>query len=155
MIEEYNNQNTPVIPMELNELAINSLSMAGKWTRFLSIISFIGLGFMVLLGLFFGTFMGAAMQNMPQEMPVAMPFGFGFMGIIYIILALIYFFPIYYLFNFGRKVNTAILTRDSLTLSDALSNLGKHFQFVGVLAVIMLSMYALIFIGGLLGAAFF
>ena len=149
MIEENNTLENTESSIELNENAIKSLHTAGKWTRFLSIVGFIGLGFMVLMGLFFGTFMGAAMEGMPQDVPVAMPFGFGFMGIFYIILA------IFYLLNFGRKVTTAVQTRDSLTLSDALSNLAKHFQFVGILTLILLSMYVLIFIGGILGAALF
>ena len=149
-IDENNETN-----LSRNSTALQSLKTAGKWSRFLAIIGFVSIAFLVIFGLFFGTFMNAFMSNMPTntqgaENLSAIPFAF--MGIIYIVMALVMFFPVYYQFNFGRKITLAIKHHDEVTLTDALNNLGKHYQYIGILTAIFLGLYTLIFLSTLLGA---
>ena len=122
----------------LSPQAIAFLTETRKWVNFLSILGFIAIGFMVLSGLFFGTIMGAMMGSTGMG---AMG-GSAFFGVIYIFIALIYFFPVMYLYKFGTKLKTALANRDSKSLEQSFENLKSHYKFVGILAIIGLSFYA-------------
>lgn len=126
------------------------LRETSTWAYFLSILGFIGLGLMVLLGLFFG----AIMSSLPGGDPYnELGFSGGFLGIIYVIFALIYFFPILYLFMFAKKMKDALRTNDNIELTAAFSNLKSHYKFIGIFTIVILSLYVLIFIIGLIAGA--
>ena len=143
---------------ELENLTLNNQSKGflreiAKWASFLSILGFIGLGFMVLLGVFSkilfanGGMLGTAL---PQDQ--SLPFDISnFMMVIYLIFAAIYFFPVYYLFQFSRKMKIALQTKNDEELANAFEVLKSHYKFIGVFAIIILSLYALLFIVAILG----
>ena len=85
---------------QLEQLTINTKSKSflkeiAKWAFFLSIIGFIGIALMVLLGVFSSVLFGA----IPQTEQI--PFDFSLMlTIMYLVLAVLYFFPVYYLLKF-------------------------------------------------------
>ena len=141
--------------MKLNESAIAFLRESAKWCMFLAILGFIGIAFMVIMGLFMGTFlssisaMGGGMNNSPFAM---MP---GLMAAFYIVIALLYFFPIYYLFKYAQNTKVALQTANSDLLADALGYLKSHHKFLGIMMIVMISLYILIIIGAvfMFGAA--
>ena len=49
------------------------------------------------------------------------------------------------------KIQHAILSKNNQVLEDALEFLKSHYKFIGILMVIMLGFYALIFLVGLFG----
>lgn len=126
-----------------------------KWAKFLSILGFIGIGFMVVGGLLFGTFMGS-MGKMMESTPSngAMALSGTVMAVIYVLIAAVYFFPILYLYRFSTRTKEALVSGNSQGLSIGIENLKKHYKFVGILAVIILSLYALIFIFTILFGGF-
>lgn len=128
--------------LSLSKSAIVFLEETRKWTNFLSILGFIGIGIMVVFGLFAGAIM-STMSNTLGAPVDAFP---GFFGFIYIIMALVYFFPVLYLYRFGAKLKVALKTHDNTMLTLALENLKSHYKFVGIVAVIMLSIYLLTFL---------
>src|SRR5690606_5805312 len=113
-----------------------------KWAFFLSIIGFIGLGLTVLFGLFFSAFMGAMPSNSYNEIGISP----GILGMIYVVIGMIYFFPVYYLFNFAKKLKSALLSNNTEELTAAFSNLKSHYKFVGIFTIVIISLYLLIFI---------
>ena len=126
------------------------LKETATWAYFLSILGFIGLGLMVLMGLFFGTIL----SSMPGGDPYSeLGFSGGFVGIFYVIIALIYFFPILYLFRFAKKMKDALRGNDNVELTAAFSNLKSHYKFVGIFTIVILSLYVLIFIIAMLVGA--
>ena len=129
----------------LSEEIKGYLSETAKWAYFLSIVGFVGLGLMVLFGLFFGTIMGAAMENLYD---VGYSAG---LGMVYVVLALIYFFPILYLYKFSKKMKTALSSNNNEALAASFLNLKSHYKFVGIFTIIILSLYLLIFIFGIIG----
>lgn len=141
--------NTPIT--ELEELHLSSeskifLKETAKWSFFLSIIGFIGIAFMVILALF-SSFI---FNNIPQTQ--SLPFNFGVaMAIFYLIMAAIYFIPIYYLFQFSNKMKKALASKNDETLTDAFSMLKAHYKFLGVFTIILLSLYFLVFIAAMIG----
>lgn len=139
---------------ELEQLTLNGRSKSflretAKWSKFLSIIGFVGIGLMIV----FALFAGAIFSAIPQAK--AMPFDLGIvMTITYLILAAVYFFPIYYLYQFSTKMKTALLTKNDDTLSDAFEVLKSHYKFVGVFTIIILSLYALALISSIFVGVF-
>lgn len=140
-----------------NEQDDNGLSLSNEskgylaetagWTKFLAIIGFVMMGLLVLMGLFAGSIFSALGAG--DEMPFP-PFLF---GLIYIIIGLIYFFPILYLFRFSTKVKEAIQQKNEALLTAGFSNLKSHYKFVGILVVAVLALYAVGIVVGLAGMA--
>ena len=129
---------------ELEQLTINTKSKSflketAKWAFFLSILGFIGIGFMVLLGVFSSVIFNAIPQAklVPFDLGLAMTF-------IYLFLAIIYFFPVYYLMKFSTKMKQALATKNDETLADAFDVLKSHYKFIGVFSIITLSLYAML-----------
>ena len=76
------------------------------------------------------------------------------MGLIYVLIGLLYFFPVFYLFKFSSKVRTALATKNTQELDAAFENLKSHYKFIGILMIITLSIYVLFGGGALLAGAF-
>ena len=134
--------------LQLNLQAENALRESAKWSFFLAIIGFIGIGFMVIAGVFMGSAMAMIPSNSYNVSGVN-PLGAmkGFLSVFYIILAVIYFFPILYLYKYAKGMKEALNFRNSNTLSDALVQLGKHHKFLGIMIIVLLSLYIVAIIG--------
>lgn len=141
---------------ELEELNINNrsrnyLKEISKWTFFLSIIGFVGVALMVVVGIFAGTIYGQAFNALnTSQLPVDMGMTMTF---IYIIFALIYFMPVLYLYKFSRRLKVAFASKNDDKLADAIEMLKSHYKYIGVLMIIVLSLYTLLFIVAMLGVA--
>ena len=132
-----------------NELKLNNhskdfLRETAKWAHFLSIIGFIGIGIIVIVAIFFSSFMASAYS----EFPGAASSG-AFLTIIYILVAVLYFFPVLYLYKFSSNMKRALAMEDEVTLAKSFENLKSHYKFIGILTIVMLSFYILIFVIGL------
>lgn len=128
--------------LEINENNSGFLLETAKWTRFLSIVGFVGIGILILFGLLGGTFMANMTSSMPGGTPVS-PF---FLTILYLIMAAIYFAPVYYLWQFSAKLKTAITSASQYDLDSALEYLKSHYKYVGIVTIVVLSIYAFSFI---------
>lgn len=146
--ELQNNQAEADNTLQLSDQTINHLDETRKWTTFLSILGFVFLGLLIIFGLFFGRIF-SRFGNM-QMIPFA-----GLIGIIYIIMAIIYFFPIYYLYMFSSYAKKACETRNPTDMEKAMQNLKSHFKFIGILIIVVLSLYLLIFLIALSTGALF
>lgn len=139
--------------LSLNESAVSALRESAKWCMFLAIIGFIGIAFMILAGAFM-MFAMSALSNNPA-FGSANPFG-GFktyMGLMYIVIAALYFFPIYYLYKYATGTKRALESSNSDVLSDALVNLKSHHKFLGITTIVVISLYILVIIGVVIFAA--
>ncbi len=139
--------------LSLNELAIAALRESAKWCLFLAIVGFIGIGLMILAGAFMSLTMAAIGDN-PAFGGVD-PFGGlkAYFGLIYIVFAALYFFPVYYLYKYATGTKRALESSNSDVLSDALVNLKSHHKFLGITTIVIISLYILIIIGVIIFAA--
>lgn len=135
--------------MELTAQAITSLNETRKWATFLSILGFISIGFMIL-GMVAMLFVGNLIP-MPMGSMGAGPI----MAISFLIVIAIMFFPVYFLFQFASYAKKAIATRNQGDLETSMGYLRNHYRFMGILAIIFISIYILIFVFAGLAAAFF
>lgn len=146
-MEEYtDNQVTERQELNLDLAGISHLKETRGWTQFLSILGFIFLGFMLIFGLAGGTFM--------NKMGPTEQIGSGLFIAMIIIMIVVYFFPIYFLFNFSRFSKTAIETKDPISFTEAMRYLKLHYRYMGILTIIMVSIYALALILGIMASSF-
>ena len=138
---------TEIEQLTLTSGAKSFLKETAKWCKFLSILGFTGLGLLLLSSFFISTIY----DNIPQA--EGMPFNLGtVMTIFYILMIVIYIFPLYYLYQFSIKLKKALISKDDEVLASAFEMLKSHYKFVGVFTIIILSIYILVGIVGLLGA---
>lgn len=135
-------------PLIITDEIHSFLFETAKWAKFLSIVGFVFTGLMVLMGLFFGSVM-SYMSDLPQNSELNASFtsywGFG-MSFFYVLMAIIYFFPIYYLYQFSNKMKIALKEDDQYTLSSSFSYLKSHYKFFGILMIIVIGVYICIFL---------
>lgn len=138
--------------LTLNDLAIDALRESAKWCMFLAIIGFIFIGLMLIMGAFMSVVMSAVPDNNPAFGGAMNPFSAikGFIGIFYILFSLLYFFPVYYLFNYAKGTKLAFESGNSEVLTKALVNLKSHHKFLGIMTIVMISLYILIIIGSVI-----
>ena len=123
------------------------LKETAKWTKFLAILGFVGIGFMVLGSL--------VMLFAPSSLMSNGDFPFGgkiFMMLLYLAFAVLYYFPISYLYQFSENTKKAIENNDNNAIRDAFEFLKSHYKFMGILTIILLAFYAIIIFIALIGA---
>jgi MFS family permease len=122
--------------IEIGQETMNKLNTTRKWTMFLAIIGFIFLGLFIVIGVIAGTFLsafnsGKADLGIPESL----------MFVIFLVLAVIYFFPVLFLFRFSKHTAHAVQTLDKQELHKAFRNLKSYFVYIGVLIIIVLLFY--------------
>lgn len=132
--------------MQLQQTAKDFLKETAKWAYFLSILGFVGIGFIVFAALFASTLF-SAMGHMSAPME-GMGASFGvMMSVVYIIIAVLYFFPVYYLNKFASHAKAAVRENNSEKLTVSLQYLKSHYKFIGIMTLVVFSMYLLMFLG--------
>ena len=141
--------------LTISEKAISSLEETRKWTKFLSVLGFIFVGFIVVVALSFGSiFSSVPIPGSIGEMN-SFPSGIGYLiTFVYLVMGLIYFFPTWYLFKFSTQVNKVISQKDNDALDEAFGNHKSFYKFFGVFSIIFLSLYAIFGLIGLLTQVF-
>jgi len=139
--------------LQLDESAKSFLKETAKWAYFLAIMGFVAIAFIVLLAIFAGTIFSSMSSTVP---------GMGAMGgsfaviisVVYIIIAVIYFFPVYYLFKFGSNAKAAFRENDSEALTASFGYLKSHYKFIGIFTISIFVLYGLIAVFAVLGSLF-
>ncbi|MEQ8474889.1 hypothetical protein [Fulvivirga sp.] len=135
--------------VKLTDQSLKNLNETRKWTMFISIVGFVFVALMVLIALF----IGSVMSNLPTGS--SMPISKGFATVIYLVIAAIYFFPIYYLYKFSSHMKIGIVTKSEQEVEYAFKYLKSHYKFMGILLAIVLVFYIMIFFGSIMFGALF
>ncbi|WP_316830084.1 DUF5362 family protein [Pedobacter aquatilis] len=133
-------------PQEVNLIVTEEMRSyiyeTAKWARFLSIIGFILSAFLII-----GSFgIGAAITSNPAMLAQLGPLaGAGAIGVtvVYLVLALMYFYPSLLLFRFSNKGKQGVLYGDQESLNDALMNMKSLFKFWGIFTIVIMICYFL------------
>lgn len=134
--------------LQLNQTAVQYLKESAKWSLFLAIMGFIGIGFMIIAAISMGTLMSSGLGSSPGM--GAMAGMGGILSGVYIVMALLYFFPIYYLYKYATDMKNALNSRNNEMLTGALGYLKSHHKFLGVSMIVIISLYILIFVGAII-----
>lgn len=130
--------NTLVISSQIESFLLETI----KWGKFLAILGFIFSGLIVFIGIIVMA-KGSAFSQIP-----ALPSGMNVsIGIFYILLSLIYFFPSRFIYNFSSHLKIALFTNDQEALTRGFENLKSNFKFWGISTIVMIIFYILIIVG--------
>ncbi|MDD3078891.1 MAG: DUF5362 family protein [Paludibacter sp.] len=138
----------------LNELQVSenikkNLLVTTQWSTFLSILGFVYIGLIVLSGLFMSVatslFHSGMMYQNNMMYNSFFPFRAlgGGIGLIYIVIAVIYFFPVFYLFKFSDRIKKSISTLGQQELEDGILHLKKFFKFIGIATIVLIGITVL------------
>lgn len=138
--------------LQVSPGGLSYLTESARWGKFLAIMGFILCGFMVLLAFFIPALFTQIppYNSMSSSMSSGVKVG---MTIVYLFLALMMFFPCFYLYKFSVKMQSAVKSVSQENFDESLMNLKSMFKFYGVFTIIILSLYALIIIISILTAA--
>jgi hypothetical protein len=152
MEQEIQNQG-PLFGLNVDPIIKSHLSETARWAKFLSIMGFIGCALLVLCGIFFASAFSTFDRRYGTYDSPSMTSTVGpMMMVIYILIAIVYFFPCLFLLRFSNKMKTALATDDQADLTKSFQNLKVMFRYVGILTIIVLSLWVLAFVFGGLGA---
>ena len=127
--------------IEIEQETLNHLNTTRKWAMFLAIVGFIFLGLLIIIGLIAGTFLTAFSTG---EKGLGIPDSLMFIPVL--LLIVLYFFPVLFLFRFSKHTSHAIRTFDKLEFHKAIKNLKAYFAYIGILIIIVLSIYIVVLI---------
>ena len=146
-------QNQPLFGLNIDETIKSHLNEAARWGKFLAVMGFIVCA-LILIG---GIFLATSINNVPAynrfyERDTAPGLGTAAI-IVYVLVAVLYFFPCLFLLRFSDKMKIALRSNDPANLTISFQNLKILFRYVGILTIIVISIYLLAFIIGVLGSS--
>ena len=135
---------------ETNTLGINlnsrdALNKIAKWTNFLGIVGLCYIGLLVVLAVAAPSFMidpegissnGRFEYGQDEPNPVLFT-------VFFLLLAIIYVFPVWFLFKFSTKLRAGLSRNDDDTLAESFHYLRRHYVYIGVLVIIGLGFTAI------------
>ena len=149
--ESPENLSVPEKPLEsrsaLTETMLNYLKDASPWLRFIGVLGFIASGLMCIGGIIFMIVMFAA-SNFVDDVGGALS---GLIGLIYVPMGALYFFPARFTYKFGAKIRDYRFTNADEDLELAFKNNKSLWKFLGILAIIGLAIIPLFLILALVG----
>lgn len=125
---------------------IAMLAATKPWVRFMSVLMWIGVVFLLLgaVGMGAVSMMGLAKQAKPS------PFGgaeFLVLAVLYGIMAFVYIYPAIKLWKYANRIGSLGSSRSVADLDSALNEQRGFWKFIGVMTILMLSAYLVAIIG--------
>lgn len=136
-----NEESPNIFSLAFDQDTRTNLLETAKWARFISIVAFIFLCILFIAVIFMATY-NASNINAEGDSAFLTGYGIG-MALVYILLMLIWFFPVLFLFRFSKKINTAVAGNDQAALNASFHNLKACFRYVGIITLVILAIYAL------------
>ena len=124
----------------------NFLKEIANWCMFFSILGFLSIFFFIVIAILMGTVYAPMLDMMTMQQFQGVTGSGLYIMILYLVIALLYVMPVLYLFKFSRKMKEALATKSDETLAEAFGNLKSHFKFIGVMTIIVISLYILLFV---------
>lgn len=138
-------ENIETTQLAENQFTINSeikdyLLETSKWGKLLAIVGYVGIGLLILAGIAvmvgFSIFKSISDINFPM----------GALGLVYVLIAVLYFFPVNYLYRFSVQVKQGLNLNNEQSVVSGFGNLKSLFKFMGIFTIVILSIYGLMLI---------
>jgi len=128
---------------EFNGLLLNNLAKIKRWTKFLSILSYVAMAFMIIGGVSVTVF-GAGAAGM-RVFSAAGPI----FAVIYIAGSALYYFSAKYLGDISKAADMAAYNSETNHVENLLAGMAKLFSFWGIIVAVVLVIYLIIFVGAI------
>jgi hypothetical protein len=142
-------ENQGLFELHLDEQIFSHFSESARWAKFIAIVGFIFCAFMVIAAIFMGAIFTSLGSTMPGFPAAASG---GLISAVYLIFALILFFPNLFLFRFGAQLQQSIRLNEQPRLQNSMRNLKAYLRFIGILYIVIISLYILAFLFGIIAA---
>jgi hypothetical protein len=148
MSDSSNPYQSPIAEAKLAEDAASSglsatsrgyLKEASPWLSFMGILGFVGAGFMAFVGLI----MMIVMPFIPKADLGSSSWASGLIGgigILYIAIGVLYFFPARFMYSFGAKLRDFGQSGADTDLELALRNNKSYWKFQGIMMIVLLAL---------------
>ena len=132
----------PVQPQpQLTPEAISYLLNAAKWGKFLSILGFICLIFVLLTGVIFGLVFSLMADKLEAMGGFSMSIPPFWMVFSCIAISVIGFIPISFLNSFSNNITRSVRNNDNAALTLAAKRLKNFFAFIGIYTIVIIAFY--------------
>ncbi len=134
-------QQMPPAPPVITSAMMEYLKQTKPWVRFISILMFIGTGFLLLAGLIFmlgASVMSSRFGSTFGGVPAAV------VGLVYVVLGALYIIPAVFLFRYAAGIQKALTVDLMSGVEEALRSQKSFWRFVGILMVIMLILWVVV-----------
>lgn len=149
--------NEPLFGLSIDPVTKAHLADTARWARFLALVGLVVL-FLGMMGTLLSvTVLSDSMSvsyivygNQSDSMSNSLRIG----TIVFIlIISAIAFFPLWFLFQFSNKMKKALASNEQAELNDSFQNLKKHFRYLGIIVIIILVVYAFLFLLAIISMA--
>lgn len=139
---------------QVSTAAIQQLADTKPWVRFLSVLVFVGAGFLLLAaaGMLIAGAAGTAMAMPGRSSGLPAGMGIG-LAILYGLMAFLYIFPGIKLWKYADHIAALVQTRRDSDLVAALDQQRSFWKFVGIMTIITLVVYVFIIVAVVIAAA--
>ncbi|MDR3173033.1 MAG: hypothetical protein LBU19_02175, partial [Treponema sp.] len=132
----------------LTALMIRYLKEASPWLRFIGIMGYIGAIFLIVSGVIMSIALLITGQNFGSSWgPLS-----ALMGVIYVTLGVLAFFPARFTHKFGAKLRNYLLSGAERDLEEAFKNNRSLWRFSGILLIVYLAILPVALIMGVVTA---
>ena len=141
----------PVPGNTVADAVLDQLSRTKGWTRFFSVMLWIGAVFLILGGIAMMALgiLGGTMGEAGKEVMGAFGGMIGgiVVGAVYFVMAFFYVYPALKLGGFSTRINALLATPNDENLAAALNEQRAFWKYVGVMMIVMLILYFVVIIG--------
>lgn len=142
---EIGSENTSNLTKKMKD----SLTETAKWGKFLAVVGFVGIGFFVIAAISVGFIFERLSSSGVNDFGVgSFNPGIG-ITIFYLLFALLWFFPVLYLYKFSTGILKTVPAMDITGIENALSNLKSLFKFYGIFTIVILCFYGIVILIGM------
>lgn len=145
------NTESNLFELQIDHEVSSHLRETAKWAKFISIVSFVILGLIVAVMLIFGSVAYSYSSASPFSAAIMPSNGIAQILMFLLIIAMI-FFPALFLLKFSNKMLQALNNNDQYTLVASFRQLKLYYKYIGILTLVVISIYALIFLIGIVMA---
>ncbi len=141
-------QSPSVFTFGIDEIAQSHFVSIAKWNRFMAIVGIVGSILSILIIVFGGSYFIANLSTLGGGGPSTPYAQGGFAGamILYILIIVAFLVPCFFRLKFANKMLKALAASDQELLNESLRQFKIYSNYWGVLTILMIAFYALIFI---------
>jgi hypothetical protein len=147
-------QQSVLFSLGIDDITQSHFTSIAKWNRFLAIVGIV-ISFLVILLLLFGSayfsYIFSSFGGPNQPTANAGDF-FTVFIVVYIILIAVYLIPCFFRLSFSNKMLRAIANNDQQILNESLGHLKTFSKYWGIVTIIIITIYTLIFIFSILAS---
>jgi hypothetical protein len=125
----------------LTSEAIGYLVTSAKWGKFLAILGFITVAFMIISGLLLSMVMNILGDKLTSGNAIFTAISPTVIGMIYIVIGIISSFPVFYLNAFSNNISKAVRNNETGNMTQAFKRLKNFFAFIGIYTIVLIAIY--------------